>query len=194
MPDNRSNSGRGGITRKLPAKPTAGVQRQPIKPGAPTVQAKAGPARKLAPPVVQPKATPLQGARPATSMAPLKPGQQRQGLPNPGGLPGGIKIKPPFPLGGLKTIQAAKKKAAGSPAWLKTWRNINCYASDTAKAMGKRMTEAAIEVFIRGFLAEYANGVRGHCSEAMKADAVKSGHTDNDLEVWHSYYRKNRPW
>jgi hypothetical protein len=130
-------------------------------------------------------------------MAPLKPGQQRQAPSIPGGLPGGIKIKPPFPLSGLKTIQAAKgakKRAAATAAWLKTWRNINCYAHDTAKAMDKRMSAAQIEQFVRGFLGEYRNGVRGHCSEAMVADAKKSGHTDTDLEVWHSYYRRNKTW
>jgi len=96
----------------------------------------------------------------------------------------------------MKTVQAAKakKKAAADAAWVKTWRNINCYASDTAKAMGKRMNAAQIEQFVRAFIAQYRDGVRGHCSERMVADAQPSAHTKNDLKAWHSYYSRNRPW
>jgi len=96
-----------------------------------------------------------------------------------------------------KTLQLAKgkKKAkAKTAAWLKTWRNIQCYAQDTANAMDRRMNLVQIEEYLKAFLKVHSEGVRGHCSEGGTADAEPSGHTKGDLVIFHSYHRANKPW
>lgn len=94
-----------------------------------------------------------------------------------------------------KSLQLSKSKKVKTPAWLKTWRNLKCYALDTAKAMEKRMTALEIEEYLKTFIKDHhSSGVRGHCSEGTTADPQPSGHTLQDLEIFHSYHRAHRPW
>jgi hypothetical protein len=134
----------------------------------------------------------------------LKPGaaQARPGMASPSLSKCGCGGAHPSPCNchgssWPKTLQLAKgkKKAkAKTPAWLKTWRNIQCYARDTASAMDRRMTLHEIEEYLKAFLKKHSEGVRGHCSEATTADAEPSGHTKADLVIFHSYHRDNKPW
>ena len=101
--------------------------------------------------------------------------------------------------GANSTLQLAKKKGQAqkpkTPKWMKTWRNLKCYARDTALAMEKHMVGPnEIEDYLKAFLATYSDGVRGHCSEAVQADAQPSAHTEKDLEVFHSYHREHKPY
>lgn len=97
-----------------------------------------------------------------------------------------------------KTLQLSKGKNKAkpkTPGWLKTWRNLQCYALDTARAMAKRMTVLEIEEYLKTFLKDHhSHGVRGHCSEGTTSDPEPSGHTKGDLEIFHSYHRDHKPW
>jgi hypothetical protein len=202
-------------------RPAGAPQRQPIRPANTQVR----PGTQGRPAVVQPKQArsgppPARQAlrhelsRPIVSPAVLSPGvAQRQIQMRPGvlskcgcqqatvpssracGCHGGYGV-----TAGLQVnaIQLAKKKKAKPPkvaAWLKTWRNIKCYANATAAAMEKRMSIDAIEAYIKRFISEeHRDGVRGHCSDGSGNPGNQSQHTTDDLVVFHSFKRRNPAW
>ncbi|HEX2574080.1 MAG TPA: hypothetical protein VH877_31325 [Polyangia bacterium] len=91
--------------------------------------------------------------------------------------------------------KSTKPKQVKIPAWLKTWRNIRCYANDTAQAMDRRMTNEEIEEYLTRFIKEeHSKGVRGHCSDGLGNPGKQNQQTTDDLVIFHSWHRENRPW
>lgn len=161
---------------------------------------------------VQRKAAPGQGAAPRAPHVQValsrsaQPKMPEGSSPGPASAPhvaaalGAAQAKPEPGSGVLQEARSRRRKKGGAPkpakvaAWEKTWRNIRCYAGDTAQSMSKRMTMSEIQLYLTAFGSYYKSGVRGHCSQTGSSTATASTQTVNDLKVFHSWHRSHRPW